>query len=833
MKLPLADDEYIGNFRTDAAGNYMTPGLPTGSYMVEFIPSTFRPSRVYVGEYYNDQMIRDTADPIAVTAGTDVPAINAQLARGTQISGRVTDANTAEPLRDVDVIVYDYCSLERITTTKTDLGGSYTTPGLPSGSYGVRFEPRSLGGSSAYISATYADQSSAPAEGRIDTTAPTDVNDIDAQLRRGGAITGIVIAADTGDPLDNVSVRASSADTGTVATGETDNAGAYTIEGLPSGEYTVYFNTVNSLDIAENYVSTFYNNQATRETADTVSVTAPNTTDTIDAVLTRGSAINGTVTAADTGIPLDDVVVNIRDTDGNFLGVEPVAPDGNYRVFGLPSGSYKVEFDTVMSSRWFTVFPVNDAFAYLDEYYRGQSTVGTADLVTITATNDLNNIDADLERGGQISGRVTAADTGDPLKNVEVFIEGVAEPVTTDEDGRYITPGLPSGDYWIWFFTRSNDINYIGELYADATVLNDADPVSVTAPTITRNIDGSLAPAGSITGVVTDAGTGEPLVSISVEAECERPDGAVVVLDGETNARGEYVLTGLPTSTCTVRFVDWFNFCVELAPEYYNDQPFVDMATPVDVTAPNTTSNIDAALNVGGSISGIVTGEDSGLGLDRVAVRAYTPSGDEVSSSTTANDGSYTISNLPPGSYVIEFAPIVGPSYAYIRKFYNNKPSQTAADTVTVTANAETGGINAVLARGGQISGTITGGVTDAGVNAVLARGGQISGTITGEVIDEWVNVEVIVYDRVGNILARVHSEPGTGNYITPGLPSGDYVIQFVPENVGRGYMSEFYNNKRTRAAADPVTVTARSVTARIDAAIDVGFTVYLPFTTR
>lgn len=177
--------EFVTSTSTDASGNYTVTGLDAGEYIVKFDPQNFSsvgdPAEAYLLEYYNDQPDQDSADPVTVTDPGTTSGIDAALERGSQISGTVTAEDGGAPLADVDVDIYDYCTLNRVADTETDSNGEYTTPGLPTGSYIVEFDPESFGASNRYSGEYYDDQATLLAADQINTTAPTDVTNIDAQ----------------------------------------------------------------------------------------------------------------------------------------------------------------------------------------------------------------------------------------------------------------------------------------------------------------------------------------------------------------------------------------------------------------------------------------------------------------------------------------------------------------------------------------------------------------------------------------------------------------------------------------------------------------------------
>src|SRR4029077_6049607 len=98
----------------------------------------------------------------------------------------------------------------------------------------------------------------------------------------------------------------------------------------------------------------------------------------------------------------------------------------------------------------------------------------------------------------------------------------------------------------------------------------------------------------------------------------------------------------------------------------------------------------------------------------------------------------------------------------YIPNYYNGKADGETADLVAVTSPNLTGGINAVLQRGGQIAGQVTG---PGGVPLDGAR--------------------VYVYDANGNYLASAYTSDDGRYTTTPGIPAGSYHVYFVqPSNI-------------------------------------------------
>ena len=162
----------------------------------------------------------------------------------------------------------------------------------------------------------------------------------------------------------------------------------------------------------------------------------------------------------------------------------------------LSTGEYKLEF-----------YPVNDA-NYVAQYYSGKSSFAAASVVTVTAGATTPNINAAMEVGGQITGKVTNASTKAPVSGVTVCPHEVGgediytECANTNANGEYTLVGLGSGDYKVEFYPGSQ--NYFEQFYNDKPLESEGAAVPVTQARTTA-IDAALIVGGEIVGKVTKA----------------------------------------------------------------------------------------------------------------------------------------------------------------------------------------------------------------------------------------------------------------------------------------------------------------------------------------
>jgi hypothetical protein len=517
-----------------------------------------------------------------------------------------------------------------------------------------------------------------------------------AWLRDGSQIAGqdtstyVVQSADWGRSL---SCEVTAANSG----------GEYVLGGLASGAYRVQFDSGEA-----NYVSQYFSGQLSTWMATPVSVTAPAMTSGVNGVLSVGGEITGTVLAADSGAPVVHIRVCADDPEVDS-GCAWTTSAGQYTIMGLRSGSYHVEFE--QRHVW-----SGESRTYLMQYYPGKASQQEAELVGVTEGAVTPGVDASMQLGGRITGRVTAAVGGAVIMNVEVCAHqesgepGPGQCATTDESGEYKITGLASGSYQLGFTppnghdqSEAQADNYLPQYYNSKTSWNEADAVNVTAGSTTSGIDAALQTGGEITGHVTAASTGAPLEGIEVCAESSR--GCTT-----TDATGGYTLSGFPTSIQRVKFKapESANYLTQ----YYNGKPLYWETDFVSVTAGQTAAGIDAAMEPGGQITGTVTDAVTQQPLAGVSVCA---SWREPTCTRTGASGQYTLSSLASGSYRVEFH-----AYGVGNHLAQSKPE------VSVIAGSTTSGVDVALPPGGQISGRVTAGTTGLGIAGILVCAREI-----------------------------------------------------------------------------------------------------------
>lgn len=482
---------YEGYGWTDSNGVYTVDSLATGSYKIRFSPYSYGASRYYIEQYYNNQASLDSATPVAVTDGQITPNINAVLQPGGQITGRVTATDTHNPLEDVSVYVRGTCPDWFGYTAYTDANGVYTVTAIPTGNnYKVEFDPSysSSALTEEYIGQYYNNKPDSSSATLVPVTAPNVVNNINAALQRGGQIKGVV-TNQSSVGLAAVNVTASGNVYYSYVYATTDATGAYTLTGLVSDTYRIEF-TPSGYGVSKDYAYQYYNTKSTWTTANLVTVTAPNVTSNINQILSPGSRITGHVTTADTASPMESASIYVYDSEGDTVSYPSTDASGIYTTTALPTGSYRIRFNPSYAQQG----------VYIKQYYNNKPTLTLANAVNVTAPNWVNNINAALARGGQISGTLMAADTGLPLSGFYVSVYNSSGDyvsyATTDATGAYLTPALPAGDYRVRFEGRTfpcSSVCYTGQYYNNKSTLGTATVINVVTSRVSKNINGSLA----------------------------------------------------------------------------------------------------------------------------------------------------------------------------------------------------------------------------------------------------------------------------------------------------------------------------------------------------
>jgi hypothetical protein len=746
---------------TSSTGAYEVDHLRPGSYVMGFEPGCGNNDNWLPALY-------DNAAPIVVTAGQVTGNIDESLVLGGGISGTVTETN-GTPL--VDVCVTAINSVAGSVSIFTELGlgpgGSYGFSSISPGRYEVSFA-----GCGANVAPQFwNDQSSYKGATILQVAAGPSLTGIDAAMAPGGSISGVV-RSHAGKGLAGICVSITMQLTRSVSltTGYTSHAGGrYDLSALGTGDYRPLFTSGCGND--GNYAPT---------TPARIPVVAGKLTSGADVTMLTGATISGTVT--DTGgTPLAGICVVIAATTSLEVAEEVPAEvstsaSGSYKIDQLPAGSYGLEFTPGCGNKG----------NFVTQFYDDQISPSLLNLITVATGGSATGIDASLQKGGTLRGTVAGDGGGEgacvvtsPVEDgyvgSEVFGLVAAYGVQANKNGTFRITGLPSDEYAIFVdptcggeFASSSAAVYYGggDTYPPSRV------VSVEAGQETGEIEVTLPEGGGISGTAAPAN-----------------GGCLYLFDPTTHALTSQLLPALsPTGGYDVQSVLPGNYVVAFAqcdvrasaaPQYFPGSSTFAGGQPIEVTAGATTPNVNFDLPPTARISGRVT--DAAGPVSRVCVVALPRAGVFEGSALTNAAGDYVISGIGTGSFTVGFR---------------------ACGRTQVTASAAVTGVRAID------------GQTTANVNAVLPPAGAIAGTVVSKAGEGLGGVCVLAPAAPGGAFFNETFTEPDGTFVLPGLPSGQWTVEFQPDCGIYGQWS----GSRT-----PVTVVAGQTTTGVDVALAPG----------
>ncbi|WP_405082376.1 carboxypeptidase regulatory-like domain-containing protein [Paenibacillus chitinolyticus] len=429
-----------------------------------------------------------------------------------------------------------------------------------------------------------------------------------------GSVSGFVIDRTTSAPLAGANIRIEDAAGVPVNTVQTDGSGFYLFNNLSSGDYKV---------TAEAAGFSSQNGGAP--------VAPGRNTDYSFALSPLPASLSGTVTSAAGARPLAGVLVEVRqlNTYGTVLTDTTTDAAGRYTLSGLPGGNYTAVFSLSGFGQQ------TDAFSAPP----GQNTVVDAQLSP--TSNDLN--------GTVVTPPTVPVFPPPPVADVYDDRNTPVVTVPTDPSGQFTADGIAAGDYTV--VVQKPGLSYSQQA---VTIVPGFTPNIVLTPG---------TPALTVTGLVTDESTGNPVPGASVQIVNENLTPVERTL---TDGTGVILLNSLRPGSYTITV---------------SSELFGSKSAAVSLTAGTPASPVTVALNpLFGTLTGTVTDRNERL-LSDVFVQIFDPAGLFLRSVTTSSRGVYTVTNLAPGFYSARFT---------------LEDKQPAARTLIIAAN-ETTLLNVVL----------------------------------------------------------------------------------------------------------------------------------------
>jgi hypothetical protein len=653
------------------------------------------------------------------------------------ISGRVT--GDGHPLSGICVTVIGLGSGGTFVTTSKS--GRYRLMDLRPSRYYVAFtaDARQCQNQGNWLLQWYPqDDSRYPSSKAVEVRvrANHDTSGINAKLKRGGQITGVV-RDQSGKPLSGICVLAFAFNQS--ARARTNAQGHYSIGGLYPDSYSVVFYL--GCGNKGNYEPVWWPGTSARH-ARAVKVIGHRATTGIDAVMRPGALIAGTVRTENPGHrPLGGVCLGAS----NFIGGPPgpaaiTGKDGRFELKGLAKGGYDLGIDPTCDQRKSSLYRPTDR------------------TVKVKSGQVLRGLRLLLRPGAGASGRVTDS-RGRPLKGICVEVFGDGDKAKTGPDGRYKILGIHPAKYPVSFTGCGSTESVVGQYYKDKPGYQSATRVDFKSGKVETGISAVMQPGGSIVGTVTSK-SGHPVHGACVSLIPLQDTGVIDPFIGShvtTNGAGQYRITNLTPGPYQL-----FAGCGgRYAPTWFRSAPDSTTASFLSVL-PGRTETVDFKLGHGGSISGTVT-DRAGHPLGNMCVLIANPKTKALldipgNPTMTGRGGQYRAGGLPPGQYILQYSDCRRrPSPQFGPQWYSRRTTAGTATPVTVKAGQPTTGIDAMLSAGAKISGTVNG--------------------PTGKPVGR---ICVKAQDPAALAFSEAKTD-GQGHYSMSGLGTGRYSLSFSP----------------------------------------------------
>ena len=428
-----------------------------------------------------------------------------------------------------------------------------------------------------------------------------------------------------------------------------------------------------------------WNDKAEVFAADSLTA-ARNTTTVANMTLATARLITGTLTSR-AGGPLTGPFVGLQrklnGPEGTFwqsAGTGTADASGLYS-FGVAPGTYRVQAS---------------ATEHRSAWYGDVLGASRATRIVVAAGADQTGRNITLDRWGRISGTLTGPGGAIVGGTVRVYRWSSGDfaqvtTATTTAGGAYTVTNLNPGNYRVGFSASGMTT----EFSLDKSDVEVADDVAV-ALNGTAAVNALLASnQRTLSGTVTAAAGGAAVsgVTVRIERRVQTQDDVSwrLVESPTTIANGTWSAT-LADGTYRIGFRK-----PGYLEQWFTGATTVGAATPVVVAGGNR-AGLDAALQVGGTISGTVSGPSGPITDGFVTFYRELSPGDldyEADADLGAG-GAYTSGPLLPGTYVVQFE-----ADGHVSEYYDNAADTATAQRIIVGVGTSTQA-NATLAAAPQ-----------------------------------------------------------------------------------------------------------------------------------
>ncbi|HXH40159.1 MAG TPA: carboxypeptidase-like regulatory domain-containing protein [Thermoanaerobaculia bacterium] len=562
------------------------------------------------------------------------------------ISGTVT-GDSSQPLGSMTVAAYTAAGLLQSSGSTTS-SGTYSLT-VPAGTYHVlAFDP-----AGAFATSFYADADSYDTSASLALTSAQNATNINFRLVHAGFAVGHV-SGPSGTGLANITVAAYNLSGTRRGFTTTDAAGSFTLA-LPPGSYKIA-----GYDAALAYVTTFFNNATSFDTASSISIASTAST-TANLQLPLAAKLTGLVSDRATLAPIANARVTVYAGDGSISSRMFTGGDGRYAIAQAPGG-LRVVVDDPAGNYATTYVPDAESFS-------AEPQVGAAAGQAVT-------IDATMVRAGHLAGRVTDSASGTPLAGITAVAyndDGTTRAfAATDANGLYSIV-VPPADYRLGTFDAA--LVYLPRFYANQALFAGAAIAHAVTQQTINGFDFTLSKGARVTGHVTSRSLGTALNAMTVGAY---DPGGQLLASASSDASGLYTLL-LPPATVKLLA---FDSSLQFATAYYLDAPTFDTTQSLALVEGQSLT-ADFTMSEAGRISGVVIADGTFAPLASIDVIVYDTSFRTILETTTDSGGSFRVA-VPPGTYLVAVADA---THHYTSAFY----SGGSGSMINVSAHQDVG----------------------------------------------------------------------------------------------------------------------------------------------
>jgi hypothetical protein len=372
------------------------------------------------------------------------------------VSGRVTDSVTGSPLANVEVSV-DVNGL--IKSSTTDVSGLYVITDLEVGSASLS------AGLDGYLSVA---ASGSVVAGQTLNFSPALARDPTPGLLH---LIGTVADGTDGSWLHNARIHLLNTD----YSATTDTSGNFNISDIPAGSYTIEV-------LHDGYVTRFYS--LSSPDGGSINLGKLSLVPANEQVST--GTVRGQITNSVNGEPLAGVEIVFTGSDKKSTYTDD---DGRFQIEGVTPGD--IEFTASVSG------------------YQSASGEVTVIVNTISTINiSLLSVGQSASSTLDINGNVVDATTLRPLQGAQVEILSSTYSFIADDNGSFEFTGVPAG-------TIDVEVTHAGYL-SKQYIITAPNGGSVALGSVGLVQDNSSATVGAVTGIVTDAVSGNPLQGVEI-----------------------------------------------------------------------------------------------------------------------------------------------------------------------------------------------------------------------------------------------------------------------------------------------------------------------------